>query len=321
VVDPPALYDASYSVGALDAITGRIAFFSSRGPVTIDGSNRLKPDLTAPGVGVRSALRGGGYLSLSGTSMATPHVAGAVALLWSAYPDLRGKIDLTENILNESAVRIESGDCGAGNPQNNVYGFGRLDVKAAFDLAATSISPTEQQFGIRGAAARIDVKAPDGVKWRAISNHSWVTIVSPTGDGVLNGVGAGVVDFIVAENTSPDARKGTLMIAGRIVTITQPGAAPLYNVSGRVTTGAGAGIGGVTITFTRVFGGGDTPAAVETDDNGAWSQRGFEPGTVYRASATKSRQSFSPVSIDFSSAGDALNFTSVGRRVIVIVPK
>jgi serine protease AprX len=321
VVDPPALYDASYSVGALDAITGRIAFFSSRGPVTIDGSNRLKPDLTAPGVGVRSALRGGGYLSLSGTSMATPHVAGAVALLWSAYPNLRGKIDLTENILNESAVRIESGDCGAGNPQNNVYGFGRLDVKAAFDLAATSISPTEQQFGIRGAAARIDVKAPDGVKWRAISNNSWVTIVSPTGDGVLNGVGAGVVDFIVAENTSPDARKGTLMIAGRIVTITQPGAAPLYDVSGRVTTGAGAGIGGVTITFTRVFGGGDTPAAVEADDNGAWSQRGFEPGTVYRASATKSRQSFSPVSIDFSSASDALNFTSVGRRVIVIVPK
>ncbi len=319
VVDPPALYDASYSVGAINAITGEIAPFSSRGPVAIDGSNRVKPDITAPGVFVRSAVRGG-YSSFNGTSMAAPHVAGAVALLWSAYPDLRGKIDLTENILNESAVRVESSDCGAGAPQNNVYGFGRLDVKAAFDLAATSISPTEQQFGVRAAAARIEVNALDGVKWRAISNAPWITIVSPNGDGVLNGVGAGVVDFNVAENTSADSRRGTMMIAGRIVTIIQPGVAPLYEVSGQVTSGT-AGVSGVTITFTRVFGGGDIPGPVGTDDNGGWSQRGFEPGTVYRAVATKSRQSFSPASIDFSSASGDLKFTSVGRRVIVIVPR
>src|SRR5215813_3821060 len=217
VLEPPALYDASYSVGAFSAITGEIASFSSRGPVTIDGSNRVKPDITAPGVGVRSAVRGSGYASFSGTSMATPHVAGAVALLWSAYPDLRGRVDLTKNILNESAVRVETSDCGAGNPQNNVYGFGRLDVKAAIDLAATSLSPTEQQVGIRGGAGKIGVKASDGVNWRAISNDSWITIVSPT--GVVKGTG--VVDFIVPENKSSVARKGTMMIAGRIVTITQ----------------------------------------------------------------------------------------------------
>ena len=318
VVDPPAFYDSSYSVGAFSAITGEIAGFSSRGPVMIDGSNRVKPDIVAPGVSVRSALRGGGYFSLSGTSMATPHVAGAIALLWSALPELRGKVDLTENILNESAVRVETSDCGAGNRQNNVYGFGRLDIKTAVDLASTSISPTEQQFGIRGGPGKVEVKALDGVKWRAVSNDPWIAIVSPTG-GDVNGVGAGAVDFTVAENKAPEARKGTMMIAGRIVTITQPGAAPLYNVSGRVANSAGSGIDGVTITFTRVSGGGDIPDAVETDVAGSWSQKGFEPGTVYRVSATKSRQTFSPPSLDFRSATSALNFTSVGRRVVLSV--
>jgi len=320
VVDPPAFYDACYSVGAFNATTGEIAGFSSRGPVIIDGSSRVKPDIAAPGVNVRSAARGGGYLNLSGTSMATPHVAGAVALLWSARPELRGKVDLTENILNESAVRVETSDCGAGARQNNVYGFGRLDIKTAVDLAATSISPTGQQFGIRGGTGKVEVKALDGVKWRAVSNDSWISIVSPTG-GDVNGVGAGAVDFTVAGNTSAEARRGTMMIAGRIVTITQPGAAPLYNVSGRVTNGAGSGLDGVTITFTRVSGGGDIPDAVETNAAGAWSQKGFEPGTVYRASPTKSRQSFSPPSLDFNSANSILNFTSVGRRIVLSVPQ
>lgn len=314
VIDPPAIYDASYSVGAINASTGEIAGFSSRGPVIIDGSNRIKPDISAPGVNVRSSIRNGGYLSLQGTSMAAPHVAGAVALLWSARPELRGKIDLTENILNESGVRVETTDCGSGSLQNNVYGFGRLDVKAALDLAATTISPTEQQFGIRGGAGKIEVNAPAGVKWRAISNNPWIAIVSAD-----NVVGAGAVDFTVTENLSSEARKGTMMIAGRIVTITQPGAAPLYQVSGRVVSGAGGGVSGVTITFTRVSGGGDIPADVETDDNGNWSQKGFESGTVYRVTPVRSRQSFSPPSLDFNSASDSLNFTSVGRRVVLSV--
>src|SRR5207249_1060786 len=94
VQDPPAIYAASYTVGALNTGTDNIAAFSSRGPVTIDGSNRIKPDITAPGTGTRSATNTGdnAYTTASGTSMATPHIAGAMALLWSARPEFRHDI-------------------------------------------------------------------------------------------------------------------------------------------------------------------------------------------------------------------------------------
>lgn len=102
-VDAPiALYDQSFSVGAIDA-RGNLAFFSSVGPVTADGSNRTKPDLVAPGVNVLSAFPGGSYTRLDGTSMAGPHVAGVVALMWSANPALVGDIERTEAILLDTA--------------------------------------------------------------------------------------------------------------------------------------------------------------------------------------------------------------------------
>jgi subtilisin family serine protease len=137
VFEPPGIYGSAYTVGALATGTDSLASFSSRGPVSIDGSNRRKPDLTAPGTNVSSSVPGGGYSSgWSGTSMATPHVAGAVALLWSARPWLRNHITDTIDILNGSAAPISSTECSSSGVPNNLYGYGRLDVKAAVDLAA-----------------------------------------------------------------------------------------------------------------------------------------------------------------------------------------
>jgi serine protease AprX len=133
VVDPIGIYDEVFSVGATDA-RGNIASFSSRGPVTVDGSGRVKPDISAPGEQVRSVALGGGFTWLSGTSMASPHVAGAVALLWSAWPPLRGDIDTTETILRASATPIATNEC-ATSAGNNVYGAGLLNVDAAVTLA------------------------------------------------------------------------------------------------------------------------------------------------------------------------------------------
>jgi subtilisin family serine protease len=244
VADPPSFYDAMYTVGAFSSSTGTIASFSSRGPVTIDGSNRRKPDVTAPGVSVRSAVRGGLYSSFSGTSMATPHTAGAIALLWSAHPELRHQIADTENILNDAAVDVSSTSCGSNGVPNNTYGFGRLDIKTAVDLAAATISPTSANFTAAGGNASVNVTAPVGVSWQSFVNDSWISVTSGG-----SGTGAGTLNYSVAAN-SGGARTGTMIVAGRVFTVTQD-AAPscsysILPTSASYTSGGGAGSVNVT---------------------------------------------------------------------------
>jgi subtilisin family serine protease len=134
---PLSLYDSVFSVGAIDQ-SGNMAPFSSRGPVTADGSGRMKPDIAAPGVDILSSLPGGTYGSNSGTSMAGPHVVGAVALLWSADPSLIGDIDRTEQLLIQAAdpyVGRSDVGCFAGTIPNAAYGYGVLDVYEAVKVA------------------------------------------------------------------------------------------------------------------------------------------------------------------------------------------
>jgi subtilisin family serine protease len=169
--DPPGIYQANYTIGAIDS-NGLVARFSSRGPVTIDGSGRRKPDLMAPGVSVRSAVRGNNYSSLSGTSMATPHVVGAVALLWSAFPQLRGQVERTENLLNQTAVPTSvEAVCGSTGTPNTVYGAGRLDVKRAFDQMAS---------GVYALAGQV-------TNWQVESNPGWIQFSRVSGSGVVPG--------------------------------------------------------------------------------------------------------------------------------------
>ena len=136
IMYPPAIYASSVSVGALDS-NNNIADFSSRGPVTIDGSNRTKPDLSAPGVSIRGAVPGNGYSSgWSGTSMAAPHVAGGVALLWQANPALVGNVAQTESNMEHAATRLIDvqavGNCrGPLFFQDNTFGWGLLNLLKA----------------------------------------------------------------------------------------------------------------------------------------------------------------------------------------------
>ncbi len=126
----------NYSVGAHD-IANNIAPFSGRGPGQ-DGT--IKPSISAPGVNVRSSLPGNAYGNANGTSMAAPHAAGAVALLWSAVPSLVGDITATRELLDDTAIDKEDLQCGGTADDNNVYGEGRLDALAL--VTAGNVGPT-----------------------------------------------------------------------------------------------------------------------------------------------------------------------------------
>lgn len=133
IADAPAHYtEAVLTVGAHDHRSGTIASFSSRGPSKFDGLT--SPDITAPGVSVRSSIPGGGYSgsAWSGTSMASPHVAGAVALVWAAKPALRGNIAATIQLFKATATAKTStqtcgGTSGTAIP-NNTFGHGLMNV-------------------------------------------------------------------------------------------------------------------------------------------------------------------------------------------------
>lgn len=132
IMNPASIFENSFTVGATD-INDNIASFSSRGPATTNGIYRLKPNVTAPGVGVFSCLPSwqGTYGVKSGTSMAGPHVAGAVALLLSAQPTLKGQVNTIETILESTANALITADtCGQtqGITPNNVFGYGRINL-------------------------------------------------------------------------------------------------------------------------------------------------------------------------------------------------
>lgn len=113
-----------------------IASFSSRGPMTIGHDLLVKPDIAAPGVNVRSSVPGNGYGSYQGTSMACPHVTGAVALLVSARPDLAGRVDILQMLLKQTAEPKISVQCPpyVDHP-NDVWGWGILNIYAAVQAA------------------------------------------------------------------------------------------------------------------------------------------------------------------------------------------
>ena len=218
VQDAPAFYDASFSVGAISATTNTLASFSSRGPGTL-APNPLKPNISAPGVTVRSSLRTGlaNYGSMSGTSMAGPHVVGVVALLWSARPQLVRDIALTKTILqntaNPAVILSPAQTCGgtnsATNIPNNSFGYGRVDA-----LAAVNSVPTSTSADVSGQITTPDGQPLAGVTVRLTGATSRKTITDSAGNYRFEGVNTSnfytVTPARVNYTFNPDNRSFTL---------------------------------------------------------------------------------------------------------------
>lgn len=122
-INSPAGMETAFAVGAVDE-SDTIAYFSSRGP---SPWVEIKPDVVAPGVNITSSIAGGAYGMMSGTSMATPHVAGLAALMWEAMGDTRS-ITSTEQTIISTAIGDDEPD--------TTYGYGRID---AYEAVATAI--------------------------------------------------------------------------------------------------------------------------------------------------------------------------------------
>jgi subtilisin family serine protease len=149
----PARYGNVTAVGSTGQSDGEYASHSNWGPtdnldpVNPRGYASIKPQVVAPGVGIRSSYGGDDtqYVSMSGTSMAAPHVAGLVALMWQAGPCIAGDYATTETILETTAHPIPyatgCGGEGPGDMPNNATGWGEIDALAAVQQAQSMCLP------------------------------------------------------------------------------------------------------------------------------------------------------------------------------------
>lgn len=199
IYHPLARYPEAFTVGSTKHNDDLISYFSSRGAVLGDPTSPtglMKPNITAPGSNIRSALRDGSYGSLSGTSMAGPHVAGLVALLISANPRLAGLIDRLENIIEQTAVKKTTMEgCSLDSPTavpNNTYGWGRIDALAAVREALPPTAVNDTASTVEQTAVRINVLAndtdPDG-------DTLTVTGVGTAANGTVVNNGDGTVTY------------------------------------------------------------------------------------------------------------------------------
>ncbi|MFF2194197.1 S8 family serine peptidase [Streptomyces sp. NPDC058157] len=241
----PGDYAGSYSSGAFGS-DGAIAPFSSRGA---GPGGTVKPDIAAPGVNVRSAVPGGEYASFSGTSMASPHTAATVALLWSAAPALQGDVAATEALLDGTAQDADDAQCGGTPADNNVFGEGRLDALAAVTAAprgpAGALAGTVRgaagepvagaQVTARGPIARTATTAADGTyRFPSLSAGAYALTASKFGYGEQNAT---------AEVTEHTTATGDFTLTP----------APSGKLTGTVSSAAGPAAGAaVTIAGTPV---------------------------------------------------------------------
>ncbi|MET7941700.1 S8 family serine peptidase [Streptomyces sp. NPDC005302] len=257
----PGSQETSYGVGAYDS-TGTIASFSGFGPSLVDGS--MKPNISAPGVAVESTWPGSSYNTESGTSMATPHVAGAVALLWSAAPSLIGNIDETRDLLDEGARDVDDTHCGGTADVNNVWGQGKLDILASVDKAPHTAGTVTGKVTDKATGAALS-----GVLVKATNAGSGTRTVSTGTDGSYSlSLAPGTYDFTVGGYGYADGSATGVAVTenGSVTEDFALAAVAAHKVTGTVLDVTGKPLAGASVEVT-----GTPVAPVTTNAKGAYT--------------------------------------------------
>ncbi|MFQ5577769.1 MAG: S8 family serine peptidase, partial [Anaerolineae bacterium] len=186
-IGTPASIPEAITVGATDS-SDTVAYFSGRGPSFYEGEQ--KPELSAPGVSVKSVVYSTYYDWWSGTSMAAPHVAGLVALMVSAdlqdgYRDLN--VDELERAMADTAV-----DLGSPGPDDD-YGYGRID---AFNAVRWVLSAGDLRGTVRDAVFDIAVSRAGVTGTQAATGDTFTAPTNATGQYSVT-VPAGMYDISV----------------------------------------------------------------------------------------------------------------------------
>ncbi|WP_197701589.1 S8 family serine peptidase [Micromonospora echinospora] len=284
----------NYSVGNYDS-NHAINPYSSRGAGQ-DGET--KPNISAPGSAIRSSVPGSGYAHYSGTSMAAPHVAGAIALAWSAAPTLLGDVAATKALMDGSAVDTPDNQCGGTDDDNNVFGEGRLDA-----LALLAAAPTRDTGVLSGTVTDATSGGPVAEAKVSLTGLIARTVSTDASGRFELRLPVGAYDLSVSKfGYATDTFTAVKIDADRTTTLNVPLASrPSSTVTGTITDGSGQGW-----PLYAKLDVGDTPVSAFTNPvTGAYSLN-LPSGTSYRVQVTAQYAGYDPktVALDLTAGGN-----------------
>lgn len=239
-----------FSVGSTQPTAPwEISSFSSRGPSGCGGAYAMKPEISAPGSDIWSAAPGGGYQYMSGTSMAGPHVAGVVALMRSANPNI--DVITIKQVIMDTAT-----DLGAAG-EENTYGHGLINayeavlaVMSGYGTVAGTVTSTSSGLPIEGVL----VQENGGTRSATTDINGDYSMMFPAGAVTLDFTGFGYYD---------ESRTVTIPEDGTFVQDVTMDSAPTATISGYVYDFEGTPVSGAVVSVL------DTPIApVDTDGTG-----------------------------------------------------
>ncbi|OKH94857.1 carboxypeptidase regulatory-like domain-containing protein [Streptomyces uncialis] len=263
----------------------------------------VKPNIAAPGVNIRSAGRDGGYALVTGPGMAASHTAGTVALLWSLAPGLRGKVAETERVLDGSAIDVDDTSCGGTPADNNVWGEGKLDARAAAAAIPAALhgsaGGTVTSGGGPLAEAAVAFSGPTKARVRSDASGAYRAPVLAPGDYTVT-----TTLFGYLSRTAPI----TVGAGGHVTHDVALDEAPMARLTGRVTT-ASEPEGNALVAVAG------TSASVRTARDGSWALR--VPHGTHGLTVTADHRCAETSTVQVGVTGDTVRDVGLTRRTDV----